>query len=381
MAEEERRIYMIGGVGSVGKLVAHGLRTLAHPPHITHLVHTQQLLKQWEDSKKVITLQKDGQEVESSGYDMEVMPEYTPGQPSDKNTGSHIQSLLVITKAAYTVPNLIRVAHRLTAESTVCFLQNGMGIVEEVNEKIFPDPKNRPNYMQGIITHGMNTPADILARDPFYAVHGGQGAIYIAKLPRDPPGTQTVAEQAPNADQALGETWPASAKTILQALTASSLLAGKGITSTELIQQQLQKLAVNSIINPLTALLDRPNGTLLQEDAFIETMRLMLSETSEIFAALPELKAVPDVRERLGTEKLEAAVRDVANGTAHNISSMLSDIRIGQQTEIGYINGYIVRRGREVGIEAPTNYAIMQLVVGKQELVIQETRKAQGNKL
>lgn len=379
---DDRRIYMIGGVGSVGKLVAHGLRSLDDPPPITHLVHTEQLVKQWHGSRKVITLAKDGQEVESSGYDMEVMPEYKQGQQHDNiRDQTTIHSLLVITKAAFTVPNLIRVAHRLTAESTVCFLQNGMGIVEEVDEKIFPDPKTRPNYMQGIITHGMNTPADILARDPFYAVHGGQGAIYIARLPRKPLSAQEMNEQATHPNQLRQDTWPASARLILEALCASSLLAGKGITSTELVQQQLTKLAVNSIINPLTALLDRPNGTLLENEAFLSTIHSMLSETSRVFAALPELSAVPSARERLGIESLEGAVRDVAKGTGHNISSMLSDIRIGQQTEIGYINGYIIRRGREVGIEAPANEAIMHLVVGKQEFLTQEMKAQKAGKL
>ena len=380
MADEDKRIYVIGGLGNVGKLVAHGLRNLSDPPPITHLVHTEQLLKQWEASKKVITLAKDGKEVESSGYELEVMPEHN-SQAQREDRAPTIQKLLVITKAAFTVPNLIRVAHRLTADSTVCFLQNGMGIVEEVNEKIFPDSKTRPAYMQGIITHGMNTPADILAKDPFYAVHGGQGAIYIAKLPRSQLSAGEMNEQAEHPEQLHEETWPVSARAILTALTSSDLLAGKGITSTELIQQQLTKLAVNSIINPLTALLDRPNGTLLQNDAFAATTRLMLTETAQVFAALPELSAVPSAGQRLSVDNLEKATRDVADGTGHNISSMLSDVRIGQQTEIGYINGYIVRRAREVGVEATANEAIMNLVVGKQEVVTGEMRREKGGRL
>lgn len=151
----DQRIYMIGGVGSVGKLIAHSLRDLPEPPAVTHLVHSEQLLQAWEKSKKIITLQKDGKEMVSSGYDMEVMPEYREGKPGDGSFSKEpIANLLVITKAAFTVPNLIRVAHRLKPDSTVCFLQNGMGIVDEVKEKIFPDEKTRPNLMQGIITHG-----------------------------------------------------------------------------------------------------------------------------------------------------------------------------------------------------------------------------------
>ena len=130
--------------GNVGKLIVHSLRGIPDPPAITLLVHTQALLQRWEESKKVITLQKDGKDLEASGYDVEVMPEQ--GE-ADDNADVPIDNLLVITKAAYTVPNLIRVAHRLNSNSTICFMQNGMGIVEEVNEKIYSDPATRPNYM------------------------------------------------------------------------------------------------------------------------------------------------------------------------------------------------------------------------------------------
>lgn len=368
------RIYMIGGVGSVGKLIAHSLRDLPDPPPITLLLHTQQLLDQWNASKKVITLQKDGKDSESTGYDAELMPEQGQGDKQDEP----IQNLLVITKAAYTVSNLVRVAHRLNADSSVCFLQNGMGIVDEVKEKIFNDPKTRPNLMQGIITHGMNTPPEIMARDPFYAVHGGQGAIYLALLPREKQSGEEISAQARNPKTLHEDKWPATARHILQTITKSSTLAATGITSTELIQQQLQKLAVNSVVNPLTSLLDAPNGALLHNDALNNTMRQLLNETSRIISNLPELQGVPDVGARLAVPKLEEAVFKQCDSTPHNISSMLSDIRIGQQTEIGYINGYIVRRGEELGIGAPANYAIMQTVIGKQEVVAQQMKSRQG---
>jgi 2-dehydropantoate 2-reductase len=374
----DKRIYMIGGVGSVGKLIAYSLRNLPKPPPVTLLVHTLQLLQQWQNGKKVITLEKDGKPMESRGYDVELTAEYGRPDPEDAKdiiSNEPIHNLLVITKAAYTVPNLIRVAHRLDAGSTICFLQNGMGIVDEVNEKIFPDPSTRPNYMQGIITHGMNTPPEIMARDPFYAVHGGQGAIYLARLPRQRLSPEEVKAQASDPKTLHEDQWPATARYLLYTITQSPLLSAVGITPTELIQQQLQKLAVNSVVNPLTSLLNAPNGALLQNDALRSSILCLLEETSQIIRALPELQGIPDIEARLGVNKLEEAVIKQCEGTPHNISSMLSDLRIGQQTEIGYINGYIVRRGEELGMKAPANYAIMVTVVGKGQLAEQEKKR------
>lgn len=385
--DASRRIYMIGGVGSVGKLIAHSLRDIQDPPPITHLLHVYSLVKQWEDSKKVITIQRDGKELEQSGFDVELMPKvsHAGAKPDTSGEGSHaisdapIKHLLVITKAAYTVPNLVRVAHRLGPDSTICFLQNGMGIIDEVNEKIFSDPKTRPNYMQGIITHGMNTPPEIMARDPFYAVHGGQGTISIGLLPRGKLSKEEITEQGKNPKALKEDQWPASAQYLFKTLLSSPVIAAQGITATELLQQQLEKLAVNAVINPLTAVLGGPNGTIIEFGPLRATIDLLLGEITKVFTSLPELQGVPDIDKRFSEEKLMGGVTKQCVGTPHNISSMLSDIKIGQQTEIGYINGYIVRRGKELGIEATVNYAIMQTVITKQQMV--EKEKREGAKL
>jgi 2-dehydropantoate 2-reductase len=132
-----------------------------------------------------------------------------------------------------------------------------------------------------------------------------------------------------------------------------------------LLQQQLEKLVVNSVLNPLTAILDNKNGSILYNYPLTRTMRLMLAETSHVIRNLPELKDVPNVNTRFGPQRLEDLVVSVTKKTADNISSMLADVRAGRRTEIEYINGYIVKRGEELGLKCLVNYAIMQTVIGK----------------
>jgi 2-dehydropantoate 2-reductase len=48
---------------------------------------------------------------------------------------------------------------------------------------------------------------------------------------------------------------------------------------------------------------------------------------------------------------------------------MLADTRSGAVTEIEYINGYVVKRGEELGFTCYMNYLIMQLVKGKRQLI------------
>jgi 2-dehydropantoate 2-reductase len=132
---------------------------------------------------------------------------------------------------------------------------------------------------------------------------------------------------------------------------------------------QLEKLAVNCIINPLSVLLDARNGSILYNYALTRTMRLLLAEISLVFRSLPELQFIPNVASRFDPGRLETLVVSVAQKTKDNVSSMLADVRAGRATEIDYINGWVVRRGEELGVRCTLNYAVSQLVKGKAQMI------------
>jgi 2-dehydropantoate 2-reductase len=94
-------------------------------------------------------------------------------------------------------------------------------------------------------------------------------------------------------------------------------------------------------------------------------MRLLLAEISLVLRSLPEFEGVPNVRMRFCPKRLEALVVSVAAKTAQNSNSMREDVRKGRVTEVEYINGYVVKRGEEMGVKCVLNYLVMQLVLGK----------------
>jgi len=59
----------------------------------------------------------------------------------------------------------------------------------------------------------------------------------------------------------------------------------------------------------------------------------------------------------------------VASKTRENVSSMLADVRAGRRTEVEYMNGWVVRRGEEMGVRCVMNFMIKELVKGKQGMV------------
>lgn len=401
-----RRIHILG-TGSIGMLVAHSLRGILDPPPISLLLHRKRKAQEFSSVRRTITLITQGDKEPRGEFDWEyaVPPyrrhgkivsvaeserldelqygEYGEGsRPHEqveqaeeqgeedafgKNADYPIQNLIVTLKAHMTVSGLLAVKNRLSSESTILFLQNGMGIIDEVNKEVFPDPSTRPNYMLGINSHGVHS------EEPFKATHAGQGTMSLGLAPKPrssrpstpPPSRQ---ETSPFSEIEMAP----SSRYILRELTRCPVLAAVGLSPTELFKAQLEKLAVNAVLNPLTAIIDCRNGSLLYNFANTRNMRLLLAEISSIFIRLPELQGLPNVNTRFSSERLETLCVGVANKTAQNVSSMLADVRGGRQTEIDYINGYVVKRGEDVGITAGFNYFVMQLVKGKQSMVSKE---------
>jgi len=359
---------------------------------VTLVFHKKSYLDTWEAGNKEITLKTDGISVARSGFNVEyyraafrrhgqqvtydeyMSPLIDPHlqaevsrseeapSPLDENA-SHkpIHNLIVCVKAVDTVGALLNIRHRLQPESSILFLQNGMGIIDQVNTEVFPDPTTRPNYMLGIISHG------VYSQGPFSATHAGHGTIQIGLLPRSHPSRPTSPTSPTQAFE--DETWSTASRYILRTLVRSPVLTAIGQTPTEILQVQLEKLAVNAIINPITALLDSRNGAMLYNYPLTRAMRLLLAEISLVFRNLPELAQLPNTETRFSAERLETLVVGVAYRTKENVSSMCVDVRTGWRTEIDFINGYVVKRGEELGIKCVMNYLLMQLVKAKQAMV------------
>ncbi len=113
-----------------------------------------------------------------------------------------------------------------------------------------------------------------------------------------------------------------------------------------------RKLVGNAAVNPVSALVGITNGELLQHLA----ARIVDAAAREC-ARVASAEGVP-------ISDAEAIVlwRAMAELTAGNRSSMLQDVRSGRPTEIDWINGEVIRRGRRHGVPTPVNEALLQLV-------------------
>jgi 2-dehydropantoate 2-reductase len=340
MASNSGRIHVLG-VGNLARLLAHALSKSPSPPPITLLFHRQSLLEEWEKAGRKIEITTNGVVSTSSNYEVEVVEELEGHQDI-------IENLIVTTKTINTVNAISSVKHRLTFNSTLLFTQNGMGSIEEVTSAIFPNTSKRPHYLTAITSHG------VYSTGPFRSVHAGLANITIGQ-----PQTQTRQSS--------------KSLYLLDLIVAAPSLAAKEVSPEELTRLQLEKLVINAMINPLTVIFNCQNGELFTRGPIMRVMRLLLSEVSQVILSLPELRDDPTTESRFSKESLEEVVLDVAAKTAKNTSSMLQDVRAGRATEIDYINGYIVKRGEEIGVDVRFNERLVEMVKEKRVIGVDDT--------
>lgn len=234
-----------------------------------------------------------------------------------------IHYLVIATKAHQTFAALDSIKHRLHPHAVICLLQNGMGI----SEKLLADYPYS-SLLQASSSEGVNRPDKV--HHPFQLVHAGR-ANTIAGMIR---GEKRHAEQ-----------FAAACGPILN------------VEVTDDIETVLwRKLAVNSVINPLTAINDCDNGLLAQIP--LRNAVQQLCDELELFATV--------FSEKTGKQKTFQQIRKqvftVIEQTAKNCSSMRADIRAKRKTEIDFITGFLCTQAQHYSINLPRHAALLQLI-------------------
>jgi 2-dehydropantoate 2-reductase len=122
---------------------------------------------------------------------------------------------------------------------------------------------------------------------------------------------------------------------------------------------QWRKVIFNASTNPIGALTGLTHGRVCERPELRRLVSGLVDEGKAVAAAQGiELDADPEALID------HAARKDVAYD---HKASMLQDVEARRQTEIDYLNGGIVRFGREHGVPTPLNQAIWALVKGVEQ--------------
>ncbi len=288
-----------------GALATHYAARLSKAGSRVHMLGT------WQEG--LASLQKEGARV----LDIDNVEHAYPVHATDEARDCRgAKFALVLVKAWQTARAASQLKQCLTEDGIAVSLQNGLGNRETLTRDLGP-----ARVGIGVTTTGATLLGPGLARP------GGEGVISLER------------------NQALGP--------LIEALRSANFKVQESEDVESLVWG---KLVINAAINPLTALLQVPNGELLERPA----ARGLMAELAQEAAAVANAEKI-----RLPFEDAVQAVEAIARQTAANDSSMLQDLRRGAQTEADAINGAVVQHGKRRGVPTPFNRAFWQLILAK----------------
>ncbi len=113
-----------------------------------------------------------------------------------------------------------------------------------------------------------------------------------------------------------------------------------------------EKMCWNCVFNPLTVLIDDKVAKALDQPEMLRVIHQIVGEVAAVSAAV-KVPLAPDMAEKVVRWTQE--IRDIH-------TSMYDDWKAGRPTEIDYLNGYVAKLGRELGIPTPLNDALTAMI-------------------
>jgi 2-dehydropantoate 2-reductase len=245
------------------------------------------------------------------------------GRPRATSDGGEVPACdfgIVATKSMHTGAAVAAVAHAF-AEGSVCSVQNGVGNEEAIAE-----------HVERVI-RGTTFPAGKVV-EPGHVQWDVKGDTTIGPFEPRPAPMQAV-------------------ETLAEACTRAGM-------PTEAVADargpQWRKLIFNAATNPLGALTGLTHGRVCEDPALRALVTALVDEGKAVAAAQGiELDEDPE-------ELIDYAARpEVAYD---HRASMLQDVEARRETEIDFLNGGVVRFGREHGVPTPLNEAVTALIKG-----------------
>ncbi len=298
--------WTILGCGALGGVLAGMLAQAGHQVSLLRTCATDEELRQVK-----LPLQLTWWDLRGVRYQFE--PDFL--QTKD---AANIRLLVVTTKAYQVQPALEPLIGQLPEATPILLLHNGMG-TEEWVKRAFPENP----LLLGVTSNGA------LRLGPEEFRHTGSGATWIG------PGNEI----------SLG--WRAVVEQLQVALPHAEWCD-------EIRLRQWEKLVINAIIKPLTALSGETNGSLLTRRAEIEALchELQPLLLREGFA--------------WSEEQWQARILEVVEATASNYSSMQQDLAAQRPTEIDYITGYILRQAQPLGLSLPRHQQLYDAIQARE---------------
>ncbi|MFD2164703.1 ketopantoate reductase family protein [Thalassotalea euphylliae] len=237
---------------------------------------------------------------------------------TSKNRLASADLLIVCVKAPLAAKAINEIAEFLSPNTDVLLCHNGMGVTESLSAQV----RGNCAIYSALTTHGCKRVT------PHHVQHTGIGITDIG------PRNDTASPDAPHWLHILHQALP----TIFW--------------HSDIKEKQWLKLAINCVINPLTAANQVENGALLTPQYAKD-----ISTLAQEVAMIANAEGIV-----MESENIERIAKQVARDTAKNTSSMLADVLARRKTEIEHINGFLLKLANKHQIKLPMSQDLVNTI-------------------
>jgi len=294
---------LIIGAGAIGSLVGGMLSEICDVTMVGRSEHAQAMIK-------------GGLVLLDGGGKRELKPHVLTQVPE-----GDFDMILLTTKTYDTLGALKGARHVIKHDALIVLLQNGLGM-EDKAVKMLTQMGVEVNLARGVISHSALIESPGIVRrtgsgDLLFGMHEGKG--------KD--GLNTLAK-----------------------IFAKAGLPADAVD--DISRPVWLKAIANSCVNPLCALVQKPNGALAQDPDLRAAAKVICMECESVAMHYTSMEGMD----------VWGKVLELSQKTAININSMLLDLRAHKRTEIDALNGEMIARAKLLGIPVPSNQVIYSLV-------------------
>ncbi|KIY51303.1 hypothetical protein FISHEDRAFT_37396 [Fistulina hepatica ATCC 64428] len=392
------RVHLIG-FGSVGTLIAFHLRRALSKDHHVHLIYkSRQVARRMDphnDGGVLRLLGKKGTVLERmTGFTSEVWyrshspAEFTKGgqhQPpwTGERQDVHGIDILVVANRSREVESTIRrLSPRLSSSSTIVLLSNPLSTHSILATKLFPDVTTRPHFILGLSTHGVHLRSFMHSFS-----HPGIGTLKFAIVPEPGRVFEPELEEPLRLSNISTAEDPDTERyaSLRNAVAAFTLLDlnSSWIRFTDMQLALRKNLVAKMVVHCLTALTGKEAGSVGLSTAGRRISRRLCNEASDIFRAEHAARVAVEVQHLLDRgqaqtyqdiavdpfpggllpESLLTDCEVMARKNEHNRTQMLGDVKAMRDTDINFLNGYMLSLAKKYEVPAPSIATLLNLIL------------------
>jgi ketopantoate reductase len=271
-----------------------------------------------------------------------------------REDNSHIDQLLVAGPGHEAVEALQSVKHRINKDTAVCLMTDGLGVLEEVRARVFQGTdESSPSFLLGHMSHRL---AFNRRYDSVKELRHGKTQLTLIDSSRMAQDVE-ITETRMNFVQVLQ-----GVKDLNSSLTPFD----------KWLHFKLPSVILDSVVEPVCVLLDIPYAGLLQNPAAQRMMHRLLTEIVSVVDNMPEVEGSAAIRDFIRGNRIRQLIYGRIMARRSTSSELARQIRNGLPTDVDYLNGFFIRRGRQLGIDLPANVMIRDMVKAKHSLAIEK---------